>query len=76
MPDQIAIDNYIQQKLIANAKMREIIVRELLNHWVSEIPPALAEDLNGKILGLTPDDTPLGVKGFILSLEDCGISIG
>ena len=42
------------------------IVRELLGRWVSEIEPAIAYSKEGRILGLTPADTPIGVKSFIL----------
>lgn len=44
--------------------------RFLLEHWVSELEPAIAIDENHNIIGLTPADTPIGVKGFIMHLED------
>lgn len=55
-------------RLLEQAKKNEALVRKLLSLWVSEIPPAIAIDENNNIIGLTPEDTPIGVKGFILRL--------
>lgn len=55
-------------RLLIQAQRNEVLVKKLLSRWVSEIPPAIAIDENNNIIGLTPEDTPIGVKGFILRL--------
>jgi len=67
---QKLMDANVGRLVQAKAQTDERKVRFLLEHWVSELEPALAIDDNHKIIGLTPADTPLGVKGFIMRLED------
>lgn len=52
-----------QQMALDEAK-----IRYLLEHWVSELSPAIAYDeITGTIIGLCDVDVPLGVKPFIFT---------
>ncbi len=65
------LQEHTERALLLLTKSNEAKTRFLLEHWVSELEPALAFDENLNIIGLTPADTPIGIKGFILYLEEC-----
>lgn len=43
-----------------------IVVRKLLERWVSELEPAIVFDRQFNVLGLAPAESEVGFKPFIL----------
>jgi hypothetical protein len=62
-------DELFAQARADRAKAEEALIRRLLGCWVSEMPPAVAYDRRGNILGITIADCPLGSSPFILTIE-------
>ncbi len=62
------MQHYIRRAALARAAADERTIRNLLERWVSELPPAVAYQ-NGEVIGLTLADAPVGSKPFILRVE-------
>ncbi len=61
-------EDFVRCGQAAQAAVNEVLVRHLLSRWVSELEPAVAYDRQGRIIGLTLADAPVGSAPFILRL--------
>lgn len=55
----------LQRQIAKFTADSEAKIRWLLQHWVSEIEPAVAYDKHGNIIGLTIADAPVGSKPVV-----------
>lgn len=66
----IDLDEFVRRGQRAQAAADEILVRELLGRWVSELEPAVAYDRQGRVIGLTVANAPIGSTPFVLRLSE------
>lgn len=60
------IKHVVDRAVSNQSSANEVVIRGLLERWVSELEPAVAYDRCGNILGLCDKAAPLGSKPFIL----------